>query len=121
MPEPGRVRPGRVPMPRRSLVPRDRLTDRLILAATVRPRLLLVSAPAGFGKTTLMSQWLTAEEARGCRVVWLSLEPADSDLHRFLTRLVSALEARIEGFGVGARALLDAGQTPSAVAVVGDV
>jgi LuxR family transcriptional regulator, maltose regulon positive regulatory protein len=117
----GRTRPSRVPAPRRRLMPRDRLTDRLVLPETARPRLLLVSAPAGFGKTTLMSQWLSAEEARGNRVIWLSLEPADSDLHRFLTRLLSALEARIDGFGAGLRALLDTTQTPSVEAVVGDV
>ncbi len=108
-------------MPRRTLVRRDRLTDRLVLPAAVRPRLLLVSAPAGFGKTTLMSQWLTEEEARGSRVVWLSLDQADSDLRVFLSRLLSVLGARVDGFGVGARALLDASSTPSVEAVVGDV
>jgi LuxR family transcriptional regulator, maltose regulon positive regulatory protein len=119
--EPGPPSSGRVPTPRRSLVRRDRLTDRLVLPMTVRPRLLLVSAPAGFGKTTLMSQWLTAEEARGSRVVWLSLERHDSDLLRFLTRLVSVLAARIDGFGAGAQALLDASATPSIEVVVGDM
>ncbi len=60
-----------VPSPRRQLVPRPRLTDRLIVDPKSRPRLVLVSAPAGFGKTTLMTQWCRRELGR---VAWLSLD-----------------------------------------------
>ena len=52
-----------VPAPRRQLVPRARLIDRLRAEPAALPRLVLVSAPAGFGKTTLLTQWL----ARGRR------------------------------------------------------
>ena len=58
------------------------------------PRLLLVAAPAGFGKTTLLAQWLgTADRDDALRVAWLSLDPGDSDLRRFLTHLVAAVQA----------------------------
>ena len=73
-----------VPVPRRPLVARPRLVP----AST--PRLVLISAPAGFGKTTLLTQWLTAGGPR--RVAWLSLDAGDSDLRRFLTHLVAAVE-----------------------------
>jgi len=51
-----------VPAMRRRLVPRPRLTDRLRVEPTSMPRLVLVSAPAGFGKTTLIAQWLASSE-----------------------------------------------------------
>jgi LuxR family maltose regulon positive regulatory protein len=60
-------------------VPRSRLVDQLLEAADPLPRLVLVCAPAGFGKTTLLSQWLTrgqtAQPAGYRRVAWLSLTP----------------------------------------------
>src|SRR5262245_57796018 len=88
-----------VPSPRRPLVARPRLTERLRDPGSM-PRLVLVSAPAGFGKTTLMTQWLTAaaqagtppgDRVDGLRVAWLSLDPEDSDPRRFLTHLVAAV------------------------------
>jgi LuxR family maltose regulon positive regulatory protein len=78
-----------LPAPRRQLVPRQRLTDRL--AGGALPRLVLVSAPAGFGKTTLLSQWLATATGQDTRVAWLSLDDADNDPRRFLEHLVAAL------------------------------
>ena len=82
----------RVPRSRRALVVRSRLTDRLRdrfrAAGDSVPRLVLVAAPAGFGKTTLLAQWLTAGEVR---VAWISLDDGDADLRRFLTHLVAAV------------------------------
>ncbi|WP_163541953.1 LuxR C-terminal-related transcriptional regulator [Occultella kanbiaonis] len=52
-----------VPSPRRELVARSRLTDRLRTPDGAAPRLVLVAAPAGFGKTTLLSQWLAGAAA----------------------------------------------------------
>ena len=62
-----------VPTPRRRLVARPRLTGQLLLPPGSGPRLVLVSAPAGFGKTTLLAQWLAAETPDGAarRVAWL--------------------------------------------------
>ena len=53
-----------LPSPRRRLVQRARLTDRLRADGGEAPRLVLVAAPAGFGKTTLLAQWLAAAERR---------------------------------------------------------
>ena len=53
----------RPPRPRRRLVQRCRLTDRMRADGGQEPRLVLVAAPAGFGKTTLLVQWLAAELA----------------------------------------------------------
>src|SRR5262245_14492781 len=83
-----------VPSPRRELVARPRLTDRL-LEPDSRPRLVLIAAPAGFGKTTLMTQWLTARQGGSGdapRVGWLSLDAEDSDPSRFLTHLIAAVQ-----------------------------
>ena len=82
---------------------------------------MLVSAPAGFGKTTLLSQWLAAEGQGDGRVTWLSLGPEESDLRRFLIRVVDALEGSIGTFGAEARALLQSDRAVPAESVVGSL
>lgn len=94
----------RVPRSRRELVPRSRLTDRLRSGSV--PRLVLVAAPAGFGKTTLLTQWLTRSDAR---VAWLSLDAGDADLRRFLTHLVAAVQVSAPDVGAEATAVLSEG------------
>ena len=71
-----------VPATRRPLVARPRLTELVRSGASELPRLVLVSAPAGFGKTTLLSQWLSPTRPGGQapRVAWLSLDEGDNDL-----------------------------------------
>ena len=107
------------PRPRRRLVQRARLTDRLRADGGEGPRLVLVAAPAGFGKTTLLAQWLAAAERSQRRVAWLALDPGDADLRRFLTHLVAAIQTVEPEAGVDALALLEAGATtpPDAVLV----
>src|SRR5438477_9185568 len=75
-----------IPPPPPKVVLRPRLIERL--NEGLHRKLTLISAPAGFGKTTLLSTW-----AAGCerRVAWLSLDEGDSDPARFLTYLVAAL------------------------------
>jgi LuxR family maltose regulon positive regulatory protein len=90
------------PRPRRRLVQRARLIDRLEGEA---PRLVLVAAPAGFGKTTLLTQWLAASDQR--RVAWLALDAGDADLRVFLTHLVAAIQTVEPAAGVDALALLE--------------
>ncbi|MCW2676234.1 MAG: putative LuxR family transcriptional regulator [Modestobacter sp.] len=108
----------RAPSPRRQLVPRERLVDKLRADAATMPRLVLVSAPAGFGKTTLLAQWLTSRPAEGrdrdrdrrphaLRVAWLSLDAADAELRVFLTHLVAAVQATSPEVGAEALALMD--------------
>lgn len=102
MPVPGTTL--RVPQSRRRLVVRTRLTDRFRTEPGSLPRLVLVAAAAGFGKTTLLTQWLTAEDAR---VAWLSLEAGDADVHRFLAHLVAALRVSTPEVGAEASSLLE--------------
>jgi LuxR family maltose regulon positive regulatory protein len=78
--------------------------------------LTLVSAPAGFGKTTLLAQWLAES---GTPVAWLSLEPEDNDPVRFLTYLIAALQTRNPQLGVNILGLLEASQsTPMESALI---
>ena len=65
-----------LPSPRRRLVQRARLIDRLEAKGGERPRLVLVAAPAGFGKTTLVTQWLSEARTSRRRVAWLTLDLA---------------------------------------------
>ena len=75
------------PSLRTHLVPRPRLLD--LLNQSLHCKLTLVSAPAGYGKTTLLCQWLSE-----CSLpyAWLSLDAADNDPTRFLSYLISALQ-----------------------------
>ena len=81
------------PARRPQAVARTRLAERL--EATLAPghRLTLVSAPAGFGKTTVLSDWVAGlgQTDSGARPAWLSLDEGDNDLTRLLTHLVAAL------------------------------
>src|SRR5215203_1928432 len=108
----------RVPRTRTELVPRPRLRE--ALAPYEQRRLTLVSAPAGFGKTTLLSEWLEDRSGDGLPIAWLSLEEADNDLARFLAYLVSALRSALgEGIGEGVLASLRLPEFPPVEAVVG--
>lgn len=100
-----------VPVPRRDVVPRAQLTERL--DAAEHARLVLVSAPPGFGKTTLLSQWVTdRSKDDDTRVAWLSLDAGDNDPRRFLAHLLAALEA------AGAATTPEAGELLDTVAAV---
>lgn len=81
-----------MPPLRPSAIPRSHLIERL--NAGVDARLILVTAPAGFGKTTLVAQWLAgAEQASGARrAAWLQLEDVDSDVVRFWCYAIAALQ-----------------------------
>jgi LuxR family maltose regulon positive regulatory protein len=93
-----------VPRWRRSLVRRPRLSARLSSGA--ESTLTLVSAPAGFGKTTLLAEWLAAAAADGRSVAWLSLDQRDNDPALFWTYLVAALNTGAPAGGTSALSLL---------------
>jgi len=99
-----------VPRLRRGLVTRPRLSDRLSRGA--ESALTLVSAPAGFGKTTLLTEWLAAAPADGRSAAWLSLDQRDNDSAVFWTYLVTALQTAAHGVGAGALLLLQSPQSP---------
>ncbi len=107
-----------LPSPRRRLVQRARLTDLVRAGAGEAPRLVLVAAPAGFGKTTLLAQWLAAAEGAPSRVAWLALDAGDADLRVFLTHLVAAIQTAEPEVGIDALALVEAGGTVPADAVL---
>ena len=75
---------------------RPRLLERL--TGGLHRKLTLLCAPAGFGKTTLVSEWVA-----GCgrTVAWLSLDEGDSDPARFLTYLVASLQTVAKDIGMG--------------------
>ena len=83
-----------VPPDRSKIVLRPRLIEQLNQG--LHHRLTLVSAPAGFGKTTLVSEWIAS---CGRPVAWLSIDESDSDLTRFLIYLISALQTINAGIG----------------------
>jgi len=102
-----------VPRSRRGLVLRPRLIERLDRGTA--SKLMLVSAPAGFGKTTLLAQWLAAGPAVSTDerlAAWLSLDRADNDPARFWTYLIAALRTVAPGVGEGALELLHSPQPP---------
>jgi LuxR family transcriptional regulator, maltose regulon positive regulatory protein len=106
----------RVPGWRRGLVARPILTERLSRGA--ESALTLVSAPAGFGKTTLLAEWLAAAPADGRSVAWLSLDQRDNDPALFWTYLVAALTTAAPGVGAGALSLLQPPQPPTEAGLV---
>ncbi|MDQ5854492.1 MAG: LuxR family transcriptional regulator, partial [Chloroflexota bacterium] len=101
------------PSPRPQVVLRRRLIDRL--NAGLHRKLTLISAPAGFGKTTLASAWVA-----GCGrpTAWLSLDEGDSDPTRFLTYLVAALQTIAPTIGKEVMAALQSPQPPPAEALL---
>jgi LuxR family maltose regulon positive regulatory protein len=96
-----------IPPPRPKVVFRPRLIDRL--NESLHGKLTLISAAAGFGKTTLVSEW-----GAGCErpVAWLSLDEGDNDPARFLTYLVAALQTIVASIGEGMLGLLQSPQPP---------
>ncbi len=95
-----------VPPVRRELVPRPRLTERLDAGLHADRKLTLVSAPAGYGKTTLVSAWLAGA---GQPFAWLSLDEGDNDPARFTAYLLAALQQIDPTIGQAAQMMF---QTP---------
>src|SRR5437016_2820640 len=96
-----------IPRPRPNVVSRPRLLERL--NEGLHRKLTLIAAPAGFGKTTLVSAWVA-----GCdqQVAWLSLEEGENDPTRFLTYLVAALQTIAPNIGKGVLDVLQSPQPP---------
>jgi LuxR family maltose regulon positive regulatory protein len=97
-----------MPPYRSDMVPRQRLIEHL--DAGLRGRVTLVSAPAGFGKTTLVSEWV---QHVGRPAAWLSLDKNDNDITRFLTYMIAALQHVNEDVGGDIQAALGESQSPN--------
>ncbi len=103
-----------LPRPRARLVPRPRLIARLEAGAAMK--LLLISAPAGFGKTTLLADWLADRSSISggqCSVAWLSLDREDNEPPVFWTYLITALSNAAPGIGANELALLALPRPPA--------
>ncbi|MCW2762111.1 MAG: ATP-dependent transcriptional regulator, MalT-like, LuxR family [Marmoricola sp.] len=102
-----------LPGPREGLVPRPRLSQRFERVSAAK--LMLVSAPAGFGKTTMLAQWLASgpvTPADGPSAAWLSLDRGDNDPATFWTYVIAALRRVVPGVGDSALALLASPHPP---------
>jgi LuxR family maltose regulon positive regulatory protein len=97
-----------IPPVRPDLVPRPHLIAQLSVG--LARKLILVSAPAGSGKTTLVSTWLA--ECRG-RIAWLSLDESDNDPVRFLRYVIAALQSALPDLGKAVRDLSLSPSPPS--------
>src|SRR4030042_3248307 len=102
-----------IPPPRPKGVLRPRLIERL--NEGLHRKLTLISASAGFGKTTLVSEWIAS---CGRPVAWLSLDEGDNDLTRFLTYFIAALQTIASKIGAGALTGLQAPQPPSSESIL---
>jgi LuxR family maltose regulon positive regulatory protein len=119
-----------IPPPRPKVVLRPRLIERLNEGLLAGRKLTLISASAGFGKTTLVSEWVNQKDEgrrmkdekskahpsspilHPSRVAWLSLDEGDNDPARFLAYLVAALQTMSANVGEGVLAALQAPQPP---------
>ena len=96
-----------IPRPRPNVVHRPRLIERLNEGHPAGRKLTLISAPAGYGKTTLLSEWIPQSER--C-VTWVSLDDGDNDPMRFWAYFIAALQMLDAEIGRNALALM---RTPS--------
>jgi LuxR family maltose regulon positive regulatory protein len=101
------------PAPRPKIVLRPRLIEQLNKG--LHHKLTLVSAPAGFGKTTLVGEWVASCERP---VAWLSLDEGDNDSTRFLTYLVTAVQTIVPNIGTETLRLLQSSQPPPTESVL---
>ena len=111
-----------LPRPRREVVPRPRLAD-VLLRGSHAP-VTLISAPAGFGKTTLLASWFAAGPTSpdsGQLVAWVSLDERDCEAASFWTYVLMALERAVPGSGASALTLLRSGQAPVETVLAGVV
>ena len=113
-----------IPPPRPNVVIRHQLIERLNEGLKRAPGVTLISAPAGFGKTTLVSEWIAGPWSRPQEqeyerpVAWLSLDEGDSDPTRFLTYLVAALQTIAPNIGASMLGVLQSPQPPPTEAIL---
>jgi LuxR family maltose regulon positive regulatory protein len=102
-----------IPRPRKNLVSRPRLVERLNKG--LDKKLTLIAAPAGFGKTTLLSEWIP--QSPRC-VTWFSLDEADNDSTRFWTYFIASIQQLNSDLGESALALLQSLQVPPITSIL---
>jgi len=120
-----------IPPPRSKIVLRPRLIERLNEGLQRAPGVTLISAPAGFGKTTLVGEWVNDLRIQNPkskivnrkskivdRVAWLSLDEGDNDPARFLTYVIAAVQTIAANAGEGLLAALQSPQPPPAESIL---
>jgi LuxR family maltose regulon positive regulatory protein len=111
-----------LPRPRREVVLRPRLAD--LLRHGAHASVTLVSAPAGFGKTTLLTSWTTTGRAGPADrhpLAWVSLDERDRRAASFWTYVLLAIDRAVPGSGADALTLLRSGQAPIETVLAGVV
>ncbi|TXK81444.1 LuxR C-terminal-related transcriptional regulator [Paenibacillus sp. N3.4] len=103
-----------IPHVRSSLVSRPRLMDKLNEGMKVK--LTLVSAQAGYGKTTALSEWVRQSSNL---VAWVSLDKQDNDGIPFWSYVLASIQERVPGFGLAVGDLLEKGSSVPLVSVIG--
>ena len=96
-----------IPPPPPRVVPRVHLIERL--NEGLHRKVTIISAPAGFGKTTLLAEWLAATERPAA---WVSLDRSDDDAGLFWAYVIAALQTIRPGVGASVLALLQSPQPP---------
>src|SRR2546430_7055794 len=105
-----------IPSSSHALIPRPRLIE--LLNMSLECPLTLVSAPAGFGKTTLLSTWIPSLPPERPRIAWVSLDEGDNDSVLFWMYVLSALDGQQPGLCTQLIAYLQTQQTPPLRSVV---
>ncbi|MBK8984733.1 MAG: hypothetical protein IPM39_01410 [Chloroflexi bacterium] len=98
-----------LPLARPNGVTRPRLGERLQQGLLTGRKLTLISAPAGYGKTTVAAEWV---RQAALPIAWLSLDEQDNEFSRFLAYLLLALQKAADGAGAQLRTALDAPHLP---------
>lgn len=104
-----------VPAPRPQNVPRPHLVQKINTGLHSGRRLTLLSAPAGFGKTSLVSEWLASSSLLAA---WLALDEGDNDPHRFWRYVTAALQTLQPNLGQGLALGLQAPHPPTLTALI---
>src|SRR5690606_20156486 len=110
-----------IPPAHSGLIFRSRLIDYLQSGFKQGVRLILISAPAGSGKSTLVSEWISSLQSNSIspsvvpvpRFAWLSLDPGDNEPLRFWIHLIGALQVSLSDFGHSQEKMLSLSELPS--------
>src|SRR5579859_2114900 len=103
-----------IPRPRKTLVQRAQLFDQLNNG--IRGKLILVSAPAGYGKSTLVAAWLKSQELPAA---WVSADEGDNDYDSFFSYLLEAIHQKVPMAGQAVLQMLQSPMPPAPDNLVG--
>lgn len=111
-----------IPPRRANLVARSRLLERIDSGLFGGCKLTLISAPAGYGKTSLVAEWIASKsEHSQTKITWLSLEEADNDPARFIEYFIAALQQVDESIGQRAMSLMGVPQISSPLVILDEL